>query len=86
MPYGEGGDLRYGFTHQQLRALVYEATNLARLRLLHRRVAAALQTQTRSADVYKRQVDDNVTDRPFMRRYETRSLRHGIVSFCDLAG
>ena len=49
MPYGEGGDLRYGFTHQQLRALVYEATNLARRRLLHRRVAAALQTQTRSA-------------------------------------
>ena len=48
MPYGEGGDLRYGFTHQQLRALVYEATNLARRRLLHRRVAAALQAQTRN--------------------------------------
>ena len=47
--YGEGDDLRYGFTHQQLRALVYEATNLARRRLLHRRVAAAIQTQTRSA-------------------------------------
>jgi len=48
-PYGEGGDPRYGFTHQQLRALVYEETNLARRRLLHRRVAAALQAQTRSA-------------------------------------
>ena len=47
-PYGEGNDLRYGFTHQQLRALVYEETNLARRRLLHRRVAAALQAQTRS--------------------------------------
>jgi predicted ATPase/DNA-binding SARP family transcriptional activator len=48
-PYGEGDEPRYGFTHQQLRALVYEGTNLARRRLLHRRVAAALQTQTRTA-------------------------------------
>ncbi len=48
-PYGESDEPRYGFTHQQLRALVYETTNLARRRLLHRRVAAALQAQTRSA-------------------------------------
>lgn len=41
------GDLRYDFAHQQLRALVYEATNLARRRLLHRRVAETMQVQGR---------------------------------------
>lgn len=44
---GTSGDLRYDFGHQQLRSLVYERTNLARRRLLHRRVAGALQTQLR---------------------------------------
>jgi predicted ATPase/DNA-binding SARP family transcriptional activator len=46
---GEGplADLRYDFAHQQLRALVYDETNLARRRLLHRRVAAALQARAR---------------------------------------
>jgi len=48
-PHGEGDEPRYDFSHQQLRALVYEETNLARRRLLHRRVAAALQTQNRGA-------------------------------------
>ena len=42
-------DLRYDFSHQQLRSLVYEETNLARRRLLHRRVAAALQAGARGA-------------------------------------
>ena len=41
------GELNYDFTHQQLRSLVYEETNLARRRLLHRRVAAALQGRAR---------------------------------------
>lgn len=40
-------DVRYDFAHQQLRALVYEGANLARRRLLHRRVAAALQARPR---------------------------------------
>lgn len=43
------GDLYYDFAHQQLRSLVYEETNLARRRLLHRRVATALQAQTHGA-------------------------------------
>lgn len=43
------GDPRYDFNHQQLRSLVYDETNLARRRLLHRRVAGALQNQTRGA-------------------------------------
>lgn len=41
------GDVGYDFSHQQLRSLVYEETNLARRRLLHRRVAGALQTGAR---------------------------------------
>ena len=48
-PHGDWDDPRYDFSHQQLRSLVYAETNLARRRLLHRRVAAALQTQTRGA-------------------------------------
>lgn len=43
------GDPRYDFSHHQMRSLVYEETNLARRRLLHRRVAGALQAQTRGA-------------------------------------
>lgn len=39
----------YDFSHEQLRALVYAATGLARRRLLHRRVAEALQRQQRPA-------------------------------------
>lgn len=42
------GDLRYDFAHQLLRSLVYDETNLARRRLLHRRVAAALQAGARA--------------------------------------
>lgn len=41
------GDLHYDFVHQLLRSLVYDETNLARRRLLHRRVATALQTRAR---------------------------------------
>jgi DNA-binding SARP family transcriptional activator/predicted ATPase len=41
------GELHYDFSHQQLRSLVYDETHLARRRLLHRRVAAALQAQMR---------------------------------------
>ncbi|MFQ5407304.1 MAG: AAA family ATPase, partial [Anaerolineales bacterium] len=37
-----GGALVYDFNHEQMRKLVYEQTSLARRRLLHRRVAAAL--------------------------------------------
>ena len=43
------GDPRYDFSHQQLRSLVYDETNLARRRLLHRRVAGALQSQARGS-------------------------------------
>jgi DNA-binding SARP family transcriptional activator len=39
----------YDFSHEQLRALVYAETGLARRRLLHRRVAEALQRQPRPA-------------------------------------
>ncbi len=38
----------YDFCHEQLRALVYGETGLARRRLLHRRVAETLQRQTRA--------------------------------------
>ena len=41
------GDLYYDFAHQQFRSLVYDETNLARRRLLHRRVATALQARAR---------------------------------------
>lgn len=41
------GEPHYDFTHPQLRSLVYDEINLARRRLLHRRVAAALQTRAR---------------------------------------
>lgn len=39
--------LNYDFSHEKLRALVYEETSLARRRLLHRRVAEALIARTR---------------------------------------
>jgi tetratricopeptide (TPR) repeat protein len=38
---GSGLDVRYDFTHEKLRALIYEETSLARRRLLHRRAAEA---------------------------------------------
>ena len=39
--------LKYDFSHERLRSLVYEETSLARRRLLHRRVAEALIGRTR---------------------------------------
>ncbi|HEX5501132.1 MAG TPA: AAA family ATPase [Thermomicrobiales bacterium] len=39
--------LAYDFAHEQLRALVYDETGLARRRLLHRRIAAALAGRAR---------------------------------------
>jgi len=44
---GVAGDMGYDFSHQQLRSLVYDETTLARRRLLHRRVAAALTARAR---------------------------------------
>jgi DNA-binding SARP family transcriptional activator len=41
------GQPQYDFSHEKLRALVYEETSLARRRLLHRRVADALVSQAR---------------------------------------
>jgi predicted ATPase len=38
---------RYGFTHEKLRGLVYDETNLARRRLLHGRAARALSERAR---------------------------------------
>lgn len=37
----------YDFSHEKLRNLMYESTNLARRRLLHRRIAEALVSSTR---------------------------------------
>jgi DNA-binding SARP family transcriptional activator/predicted ATPase len=45
-----GAEPAYDFSHQQLRALVYEQTGLARRRLLHRRAAAALSSRLSGAD------------------------------------
>ena len=44
---GPSDDVRYDFAHEQVRALVYNETNLARRRLLHRRVAASLHARAR---------------------------------------
>ena len=38
----KGTGITYDFSHEQLRALVYEETSLARRLLLHRRVAEAV--------------------------------------------
>jgi DNA-binding SARP family transcriptional activator/predicted ATPase len=40
---GAGSEIRYDFTHENLRGLIYEETSLTRRRLLHRRVAEAIQ-------------------------------------------
>ncbi|HEU0000272.1 MAG TPA: AAA family ATPase, partial [Ktedonobacteraceae bacterium] len=40
--------LTYDFSHEKLRALVYEETSLARRRLLHRRIAETLANHARS--------------------------------------
>ena len=45
LPAGDGP--RYDFSHEKLRALVYEDTSLARRRLLHRRIAEALTARAR---------------------------------------
>ena len=37
-----GTEIRYDFTHEKLRALIYEETSMARRRLLHRRIAEVL--------------------------------------------
>jgi predicted ATPase len=44
---GEGERAGYDFTHARLRALAYQQAGLARQRLLHRRVAAALESRVR---------------------------------------
>ncbi len=41
-PQRSSGEIRYDFTHEKLRALIYEETSLARRRLLHRRIAETL--------------------------------------------
>jgi predicted ATPase len=41
-PKQTAGEIRYDFTHEKLRALIYEETSLARRRLLHRRIAETL--------------------------------------------
>ncbi|HEV2579891.1 MAG TPA: AAA family ATPase, partial [Ktedonobacteraceae bacterium] len=43
----QGNLLMYDFSHEKLRALVYEETSLARRRLLHRRIAEVLAGHTR---------------------------------------
>lgn len=45
-----GAEPAYDFSHDKLRALVYERTGLARRRLLHRRIAAALSADRRAGD------------------------------------
>jgi tetratricopeptide (TPR) repeat protein len=47
---GELGPV-YDFSHEKLRALVYEETSLARRRLLHRRVASFLAGRARGSEV-----------------------------------
>ena len=42
---GPAATVRYSFSHEKMRALVYEETSQARRRLLHRRVAEALASQ-----------------------------------------
>jgi tetratricopeptide (TPR) repeat protein len=44
----EAGGILYDFSHEKLRALVYDETSLARRRLLHRRVAETLAGHGRS--------------------------------------
>ena len=43
----QGAELVYDFSHSKLRELVYEGTGLARRRLLHKRIAAAIGSQRR---------------------------------------
>ena len=45
---GDGGDVRYDFTHGRLRDVAYDQLSLARRRLLHARVAEALARATTS--------------------------------------
>jgi DNA-binding SARP family transcriptional activator/tetratricopeptide (TPR) repeat protein len=45
----ERGALLYDFTHEKLRALVYDETSLARRRLLHRRLAETLAGRAQTA-------------------------------------
>ena len=47
VPQEAGEGPVYDFSHDKLRALVYEETSLARKRLLHRRVAGALASRAR---------------------------------------
>ncbi len=46
VPGGSGPSVSYDFVHGRMRDVAYEATSLARRRLLHRRTAAALRSET----------------------------------------
>jgi predicted ATPase/DNA-binding SARP family transcriptional activator len=55
-PSRDSGELRYDFSHNKLRDVVYEETSQARRRLLHHRVAETLVNQTRSQNTRRQQV------------------------------
>jgi tetratricopeptide (TPR) repeat protein len=46
VPGGGGPSVAYDFVHGRMRDVAYEATSLARRRLLHRRTAAAIRAET----------------------------------------
>jgi len=50
VPGRSGTSLRYDFTHGRMRDVAYEATSLARRRLIHRRAADALRQEASSPD------------------------------------
>ena len=49
IPAAVGPSVRYDFTHRRMRDVAYEATSLARRRLLHRRTADALRLDPEAA-------------------------------------
>jgi predicted ATPase len=53
-------ELRYDFSHEKLRSLVYDQTSLVRRRLLHRRVAEALRTRRGSGDALAGQIGQHL--------------------------
>ena len=71
-----GAAPRYDFTHEKLRALVYEETSLARRRLLHGRAARSLLERARSQP---RSGYPCGTDRPALPAVRARRRRCGLL-------
>jgi len=73
-------DLKYDFTHEKIKSLVYDEISLARRRLLHRRVADALVNQLRQ----RRELDPEAATAAY--HYQASGDQNQAANYFKLAG